>query len=697
LSIERPESIDRSLAEPSELTEGSTTESPISPLDTHRRENDLCLAPRWAICIFLGALALRAVVLIDHAANDPWFLTPVAEERTLVEVGVPREGNRVQDGNSISPSPLYSTLLTGATSLFGSPWNPEEAAAFAWWTKSLQAVLDSVTAVLIASIALRLGGLRVALAAGSIYAIGFLPVFYCVHWLAVTLYTFSIVLLARVTTIAAASRHPRAWFLTGVILGLATLTQATALAALAPLSYFACRAGISRRLIVRSCLAMLAGLALTITPALISNSPSEGNQWHPLQDSVTRFLLAHRSGEGLGFDGLSTATDHLMTTRSLEVDVAKITPPGHGFSWQVGAQLLALVHSFDVPRERNFRLERERLVSLRHWPGRSGVVIPLLLTGLIYSGILLGNRAVLCSLLAVQALIALCFVVNAQERAPLLALGAVPAGAALSAIFDRQFSKRIRCGLLGLVLGLFLLLQIDPLRWNERYADFVQDPVALGQTLEEQGKIEEARQYYERGTRLKWTEAAAEHRLGLLTIAAAASAGSQGEVERASKLQSEAIEHFERALAIDPHFARSWNSLGLIQLASNNYEAAAQAFEKAIASDPYDASPRSHYGQLLESAGHFAKARPLFEAARRLEPDVPLYWLLEAHLLWKMYQPRYARTLLAQLDEKIDLFDLAPNELKLRSIVYEDLEIWPDGPPPDHLPPDETESSPSDH
>jgi len=428
----------------------------------------------------LGALVLRAIVLIEHAASDPWFFTPVAEERTLVEVGVPHEGTRVQGESSVSPSPLYSTLLAAGAKLFGSPWNPEEAVSFTWSTKSLQAILDSLTAVLIASIALRLGGLRVAVAAGSIYAIGFLPVFYCVHWLAVTLYTFSIVLLTRVTMIAAASRQPRDWFLAGAVLGLATLTESAAILALIPLIYFAGRSGVGRAEAVRGSLAILAGLALTITALLITTSPTESHRWHPIEDSMTRFMLAHQSGEGLGFDGLSAPSPPPRVLENRDHPATESTPPSPRFSWPVGAQLLALVHSFDVPQERNFRLERERSVTLRHWPGRSGIVIPLLLTGLIYSRTLLRNRAVLCSLLAVQSTIALCFVVNAQERAPLLALGAVPAGAALSAIFDRRFSLRMRGTLLGLSLGLLLLLQFDPLRSNERYAEFVQDPVALG-------------------------------------------------------------------------------------------------------------------------------------------------------------------------------------------------------------------------
>ena len=115
--------------------------------------------------------------------------------------------------------------------------------------------------------------------------------------------------------------------------------------------------------------------------------------------------------------------------------------------------------------------------------------------------------------------------------------------------------------------------------------------------------------------------------------------------------------------------------------------------QSTLAKDPQNISARILRAQILEDGGHLALARPEYEWARRARPDKPLYALLEARLLWRMYQPNLSRTLLAQLDARGLTLD--DSERKLRGEILEDLEIWPEGPP--RVFPDSGPRNPDDH
>ena len=204
-------------------------------------------------------------------------------------------------------------------------------------------------------------------------------------------------------------------------------------------------------------------------------------------------------------------------------------------------------------------------------------------------------------------------------------------------------------------------------------AESLREDLAAGIALFESGDRAGARAHFESLLRTDPGDAAAA-----IQLAAIATADRRFEDAEAT---------LRKVLEIDAENAEAWTSLGTLLLLLEKGPEAAKCFETAIAADARYAPARFYYGQMLEGAGLLAKARPEYEWARRIDPETPYYGLVEARVLWKSYQPTLARTLLAQIDRG-KTRPLTPEEDKLRREILEDLEIWPEGPPPDMLPPD---------
>lgn len=187
------------------------------------------------------------------------------------------------------------------------------------------------------------------------------------------------------------------------------------------------------------------------------------------------------------------------------------------------------------------------------------------------------------------------------------------------------------------------------------------------QELQESGETNQARAEYE--AFLNHPEYAPRAELALASLDLEA-----GDLPAAESRLRAALEAY-------PEESELWEALGGLLLTTERGKEAAAAFTAALEKNPGNISARILRAQMLEDGGNLALARPEYEWARRAEPNKALYALLEARLLWRLYKPTLARTLLAQLDARGLTLD--DSEKKLRGEILEDLEIWPDGPPQD--------------
>jgi Flp pilus assembly protein TadD len=85
----------------------------------------------------------------------------------------------------------------------------------------------------------------------------------------------------------------------------------------------------------------------------------------------------------------------------------------------------------------------------------------------------------------------------------------------------------------------------------------------------------------------------------------------------------QAIEEYQRALDIRPEYVDAHNNLGILYLHQGKVDLAIKAFREAIRLDPQGAIYRRNLGMAYLQAGNREEARRAFEKALELQPDSP--------------------------------------------------------------------------
>jgi tetratricopeptide (TPR) repeat protein/mono/diheme cytochrome c family protein len=102
--------------------------------------------------------------------------------------------------------------------------------------------------------------------------------------------------------------------------------------------------------------------------------------------------------------------------------------------------------------------------------------------------------------------------------------------------------------------------------------------------------------------------------------ASAASHYNVGTALTAAGLFDDAVAAYERALAIDPRYAKAANNLGDTLMAMGRPAEALARYEAAIAADPSMPEPRNNLGAVLWRRGDFPRAERELREALRLRP-----------------------------------------------------------------------------
>lgn len=636
---------------------------------------------RVLLIVGLVALAIRGGALVDLHLHDPYFNYPVVDELTNVEMA--REV--LEDGAS-APAPfwkppLFGYLLALIAATFGGIGEPGLGVSplFAITVKGMLAILDSITAILIARIAGRSFREPGALVAGLLYACAFLPVYYCGQFLDTTLFTFLTVLTADRAQAAERQGNLDLWAWTGVVLGLACLTRPPMLVAIPILGLLAFNTiGESKVRLLRA-IAICGAAVITIMPVTLLNSRHGDDFALVSTNGGINFFIGNRQGGEIGSDGLTSVhagprwRELLELTSDLEkpsersrayyqlaVDEIRKDPGAWGIRLAVKSH--ALIQAFDAPNNKNFDHERSRsraLWILHHFIGSSGILIPLLATTLILGGFSASRARPLLWILISQLAVTVAFFVAARYRVPLIALACPLAGSLPWMLNDKQ--RRLRG--LALLIPLLILSHLDLAGHRQRLENYSIDPLALGWVHEQRGDHQLARAWYERALSQDADYPEAHHNLGHLDR-------EEGNIEGAR-------ERFEAAIAIDDEFAPGYNSLGSLLIEEEPREAL-RCFQRAVEIDPNYAGAHSNLGQLLESAQQLLDALDHYLRARAVAPEQPLHSLLAARLLWRMHRGSQALGVM----KSIDTDRLDGDEGRLYQEMIETLEEHPDGPPP---------------
>jgi tetratricopeptide (TPR) repeat protein len=83
----------------------------------------------------------------------------------------------------------------------------------------------------------------------------------------------------------------------------------------------------------------------------------------------------------------------------------------------------------------------------------------------------------------------------------------------------------------------------------------------------------------------------------------------------------DAIEAYQRVVAIDPGYAAAWNNLGLLQHRMGQYAEAQEAYEGALRADPKCAEAAYNLGSLFEDLGELPASIRYYRIALELSPE----------------------------------------------------------------------------
>lgn len=242
-------------------TTGAKKSRPIPTADAS--PSPACLHPRLLTALFVFTLAVRLLYLLT--ADGPSFHDPLIDGDYYDYLGA-----RIASGKGFDPGPfwqppLYPLLLGGLYSVFGHDL---------FWPRLLQALCDSLTAVLVARIAYAvIGRPKWALAAGAVVALHGSLVFYSGEILPTTLAmlgTTSAIWLALSPSLS--TRRAAAC---GAAVGLASLAVATSLILVVPLAWLSGRVDKQRRWVV------LGAALAVVSLATVSNHARSG-EWIPI-------------------------------------------------------------------------------------------------------------------------------------------------------------------------------------------------------------------------------------------------------------------------------------------------------------------------------------------------------------------------------------------------------------------------------
>lgn len=129
----------------------------------------------------------------------------------------------------------------------------------------------------------------------------------------------------------------------------------------------------------------------------------------------------------------------------------------------------------------------------------------------------------------------------------------------------------------------------------------------VGKMFENDGKIEDAVEYYSRAVSINPANADAHYNLARLLA-------KRG-------MQDEAVEHYRQALRTRPDDADTHNNLGLLLLRKGQVEASLMEFRKAVQIDPNYAKGFFNMARVYDSQGDLGNAVSYYQKALKLRPE----------------------------------------------------------------------------
>jgi tetratricopeptide (TPR) repeat protein len=564
----------------------------------------------WFAAIFTGAFALRLFHVLQ-IRGAPFFSLLMGDSRSYDRWAQTIAGGNWIGGDVFYQAPLYPYFLGVIYTLAGRDLMA---------VRMVQAVLGSISCVLIAHAAWRLFGRRAGIVAGAIAALYPTSIFFdgLLQKTALDGFLTSLALWI-VSGILTRPSGTSAWLALGLVMGALSLTRENALALAVVLIIWGLIPGLGAtqepaglRSRVSRAAAFTLGLSLLLVPVAIRNAMVGGgfhlttSQFGPnlylgnnsRTDGTAGALIAGRgSAEYEQRDAIEIA-ERAMGRPLTPAEVSSYwTAQALQFIRSQPAQWMRLMgrktallwnsyEAFDTESQES-HAEWSAPLRLFGWIGHFGVLVPLACFGGLMAWSERRNVGVLYALIAVYAASVVMFFIYARYRYPLVPFLIVFAAAGLvrAAAFVRT-RPRQEVAAASVAVAVLAAFTNWPLAASETRAVTEHN---LGAALQSDGQLDAAIAHYRRAIEIDPAYAPAYSNMGAALLAGGDFAG--------------AVTAYQRALDIRPDFPDAHFNLGNALLRNGRPEAAIPHFEEAIAGAPETVDARTNLGVALTAAG----------------------------------------------------------------------------------------------
>ncbi len=612
------------------------------------------------IIIFFSAFILRIIYLLQLHNADPLFYHPIMDALYHHDWAVSIIKGGWLGKDAFFRAPLYPYSLSLLYRICG---------VNLLIPRVVQCVIGALNCVLIQRIGIKIFDKKIGNIAGLFAAFYPLFIYFDLELLIPSLLIFFI-LLGFYLILVQIHRGgiKSAWFITGAVWGLATITRPNVVFFLPFLSFW-----LAKKMGKHAQIALLygsLGVAAMIIPVTIRNYVVSrefvpiawqggtnfyiGNNQY--SDGMTAIIPGTRKSWWGGFYDAKRIAEEAVgrELKNSEIDRYWFTQ-GLAFITQepIKAGLLFLrkiylfFGGFEISNNRDIYFYTQLtylkflIINLPFFQFPFGLLFPLSLVGLWYAYKTKKGISLILVFIIPYALSFIIFFVCARYRLGiipfLIILASFAVQSIISIIREKEYHKIIPAVLIFIPTFIFFnanifhIGSINPgqnyltlagveydrghyqkaislsektLRYTPHYPEAL---VLLGSSYKKLGKQEKALFYYEEA--IKYDPKQPEPYFNIGNIYA-----ETGKYE-------EAKDFYLKAIAVDPYSARAYNNLGNISFSMGNYKEALAYYRKASTLEPRYTSPLYHAGLAEMKMGNIMKAESLWKKVLEIEPE----------------------------------------------------------------------------
>ncbi len=574
------------------------------------------------VALFVLALLARVIYLLQYRSS-PFFEFPIIDSATYDRMAWDYAQGRPLWKGAFWQPPLYPWFLGLLYNILGHSL---------FGVRVIQALLSSVSCILLYGIGRNVFSRRVGIMAGAIMAVNGTLIYFDGELLPASLYVF-LLLCGLVALLHASSTKVNEWMwrlAAGLILGLAALTRSDVMLFLclgAAWAWSMARGRWHERL--ASPAFLVVGAAIAVLPVTVRNYYASDDVVLVSSNGGLNFYLGNNpKADSTVAIRPGFAWESLVNEPFLKGGIEKPSARSRYFfqkGWvfllenpRAGARLYLekaarFWNSLEIGRNRDVYSTRgnSRLLSILLWRVGPfgfpfGLLVPLACVGVMTCVPLSRGAVLLVVFVASYMVVVVAFFVASRYRLPILPIMGIFAAQYVSWLARQLSHRRLRPAILSVALFALVAVGVSPglPAIVESYGG--EEDRYLGVYYVDRGRYKEAEAAYRRALAVTPDYPEAHSELGQLLLVQARS--------------REALYHLKRANELCGFSERTHYLLGIGLRASGDSVEAERVFRKAISIAPYGPAHRE-LGVLLLEQGRIAEAEGLLLEAVRCDPS----------------------------------------------------------------------------